>query len=160
MRAGMDACVQTVAPAEQPLAEWASALIHARCTVLPRRLLAPGPDRGQLEAILGAAAAAPDHGELVPWRFVLVPERSRAALAAMFETSLLDLHSMGVDAVRISPQAQHTERMIAVFDAGRRRNVAPREALERSGPLMPAAGCNGYWHSRPGLEQVPAAAAA
>ncbi len=90
MGTGMDACVPTLAPTEQPLAEWASALIQARCTVLPKRLVAPGPDRGQLDAILGAAAAAPDHGELVPWRFVLVPERARAALAAVFEQSLLE----------------------------------------------------------------------
>jgi nitroreductase len=71
-------------------AEWAAALIHARCTVLPKRLIAPGPDRRQLEAILGAAAAAPDHGELLPWRFVLIPQRARAALAAVFEQSLLE----------------------------------------------------------------------
>lgn len=71
-------------------AEWAAALIHARCTVLPKRLVAPGPDRRQLEAILGAAAAAPDHGELLPWRFVLIGERSRPALAAVFEQSLLE----------------------------------------------------------------------
>jgi nitroreductase len=86
----MDACVPTPAAVEQPLAEWASALIQARCTVLPKRLVAPGPDRAQLDAILAAAAAAPDQGELLPWRFVLVPERARAALAAVFEQSLLE----------------------------------------------------------------------
>jgi nitroreductase len=78
-------------PAEAGTAgEWASALIQARCTVLPRRLAAPGPDPSQLELILGAAAAAPDHGELVPWRFVLIPESARAALGAVFEQSLLE----------------------------------------------------------------------
>jgi nitroreductase len=86
----MDACLSTAAPAEQPLADWAGALIHARCTVLPKRLVAPGPDPSQLDAILGAAAAAPDHGELVPWRFVIVPGRARGALAAVFEQSLLE----------------------------------------------------------------------
>lgn len=88
MRTGMDAGVPTAALAERPLAEWAAALIHARSTVLPKRLVAPGPDVGQLELILAAAAAAPDHGELLPWRFVLIPERSRGALAAVFEQSL------------------------------------------------------------------------
>jgi collagenase-like PrtC family protease len=73
---------------------------------------------------------------------------------------LEDMRSLGVDAVRISPQAQHTEQVIAVFDAARTRAFAPREAIERIEPLMPAAGCNGYWHGRPGLEQVAAAAAA
>lgn len=88
MRTGMDACVPTAAPAERPLAEWAAALIHARCTVLPKRLVAPGPDAAQLDQILAAAAAAPDHRELVPWRFVLVPAPARAALARVFERSL------------------------------------------------------------------------
>ncbi len=73
---------------------------------------------------------------------------------------LEDMRWLGVDAVRISPQAQHTEQVIALFDAARAGVVAPHEALERVEPLMPAAGCNGYWHGRPGLEQVPAAAAA
>ena len=69
-------------------AEWAEALIHGRRTVLPRRLSDPGPDAAQLQRILGAAAAAPDHGELVPWRFVLVPDAQRAALAGVFEQAL------------------------------------------------------------------------
>jgi nitroreductase len=29
--------------------------------------------------ILGSAAAAPDHGQITPWRFVIVPEDPRAA---------------------------------------------------------------------------------
>jgi nitroreductase len=68
--------------------EWADALIHGRRTVLPKRLVAPGPDAAQLQRILGAAAAAPDHGELIPWRFVLIPEAARSALADVFAASL------------------------------------------------------------------------
>lgn len=45
------------------------ALIEARRTVLPRHLRAPGPDDGELAGIVRAAAAAPDHGQLLPWRF-------------------------------------------------------------------------------------------
>ena len=33
------------------------------------------------------------------------------------------------------------------------------DALARLQPLMPAEGCNGYWHGKPGLDQVAAAAA-
>lgn len=68
--------------------EWAEALVHGRRTVLPKRLAAPGPDAAQLQRILGAAAAAPDHGELLPWRFVLVPGHAREALACVFEAAL------------------------------------------------------------------------
>ena len=70
--------------------EWAEALIHGRRTVLPKRLAAPGPDAQQLQRILGAAAAAPDHHDLVPWRFVLVPEAARPALAEAFAASLCE----------------------------------------------------------------------
>ncbi|WP_439517521.1 nitroreductase family protein [Hydrogenophaga sp.] len=63
-------------------------LIYARQTVLPKRLLAPGPDACQLQALLGAAAAAPDHGQLLPWRFVIVPRAERASLGEVFAQAL------------------------------------------------------------------------
>ncbi|MDZ4399246.1 nitroreductase family protein [Hydrogenophaga sp.] len=66
----------------------AADLIHARQTVLPKRLLAPGPDADQLQALLGVAAAAPDHGQLLPWRFVIVPRSERASLAEVFAQAL------------------------------------------------------------------------
>ena len=69
-------------------AAWAAALIEARQTILPKRLGAPGPGDAQLRQILGAAAHAPDHDRLLPWRFVLVPGRERERLAAVFEASL------------------------------------------------------------------------
>jgi nitroreductase len=69
-------------------AEWAAALIRGRRTVLPKRLAAPGPDARQLQQILGAAADAPDHMQLLPWRFVLVPAEARARLAEVFAQSL------------------------------------------------------------------------
>ena len=39
----------------------------------------PGPDPEQLEAILTAAIRVPDHGKLVPWRFILFEDEARAA---------------------------------------------------------------------------------
>jgi len=85
----MDVRVKTAGPAEPALlAEWACALVEARQTILPKRLGAPGPDAKQLEQILGAAAAAPDHGERLPWRFVIVPAQMRSRLAEAFAQSL------------------------------------------------------------------------
>jgi nitroreductase len=69
--------------------DWAHTLIHSRQTILPKRLVAPGPDAHQLGQIVGAAAAAPDHGQLLPWRFVLVPAPVRGALADTFEQALV-----------------------------------------------------------------------
>lgn len=71
------------------LATFISALMQSRQTILPKRLLSPGPDAVQMELILGAAASAPDHGQLLPWRFVLIPPASRHRLAAAFSAALL-----------------------------------------------------------------------
>jgi O2-independent ubiquinone biosynthesis protein UbiV len=64
-----------------------------------------------------------------------------------------DMHTLGVDVVRISPQANDTQDVIALFDQARNRALAPQDALARVTPLMPGAACNGYWYGRPGLEQ-------
>lgn len=67
-----------------------SGVIHGRQNVGPRRLLEPGPDSAQLEQLIRAAASAPDHGLLVPWRFVLVPQDKRSMLADAFEAALVE----------------------------------------------------------------------
>lgn len=70
--------------------ELANALIHSRQHVAPRRLVEPGPSGPQVREILGTAAAAPDHGQLLPWRFVLVPADKRERLAEAFGLALQD----------------------------------------------------------------------
>ncbi len=67
-----------------------SALIGSRQTVLPKRLVEPGPTPEQLEALLALAAAAPDHGLLTPWRFIVVPPAQRQRLAEVFAQALAD----------------------------------------------------------------------
>ncbi|HEX4768574.1 MAG TPA: nitroreductase [Lichenihabitans sp.] len=42
-----------------------------RRSVPPPALAEPGPDAEQLDALLGVAARVPDHGKLVPWRFIV-----------------------------------------------------------------------------------------
>ncbi len=96
----MEDPASTAKPADNPPAlghprppevvELAHALIHTRQTILPKRLAEPGPDAAQLQAILGAAASAPDHHELLPWRFVLVPAGARDRLAEVFATALVE----------------------------------------------------------------------
>jgi nitroreductase len=76
---------------DTPGSDWpsmASELIQARQTVLPKRLMAPAPDAQQQQAILNAAAAAPDHGQLLPWRFIEVPAAQRDTLAEVFARAL------------------------------------------------------------------------
>jgi nitroreductase len=69
-----------------------AALIQSRHHVAPRRLVEPGPDALQLESLLELAAAAPDHGQIRPWRFVLVEPGERARLGEAFALALRDRH--------------------------------------------------------------------
>ncbi|MDO8251556.1 MAG: nitroreductase family protein [Rhodoferax sp.] len=77
-------------PTGKELSEFANALIHSRQNVSPRRLVEPGPTPQQLQDILGTAAAAPDHGQLLPWRFVIVPAARRERLAEVFGLALME----------------------------------------------------------------------
>ena len=65
-----------------------------------------------------------------------------------------DMRALGVEVVRLSPQARHMPEVIAVFDAVRRGELDSAAAQVRLLPLMPDQPCNGYWHGRPGLDQV------
>lgn len=76
----------------------AAALMDARQTILPKHLFAPGPDAAQLDMIFSAAASAPDHGQLLPWRLVRVPTASRAALADVFADALRARDAQATDA--------------------------------------------------------------
>lgn len=63
-------------------------LIHSRQHTSPKRLGDPGPDRGKVEKILTAAGAAPDHGQITPWRLVVIPPERRHLLAEAFGEAL------------------------------------------------------------------------
>lgn len=68
----------------------ASHLMASRQTVLPKRLVAPGPDAAELAQLFQAAAAAPDHDLINPWRFLIIPEHKRADLGDLFAAALLE----------------------------------------------------------------------
>ncbi len=97
-------------------------LMRARRTVLPKRLAAPGPSAVELLAILDAAAHAPDHGQLLPWRFVLVPEAARAALAEVFSQALAERDGAATaEQLALAREKAHRAPvlLLAVVDAGR-----------------------------------------
>lgn len=86
----------TFEQANQGVASWpatwlpAASLISSRRNASPRRLTAPAPTTEQLNAILLLAGAAPDHGHLTPWRFVIIPNEKRTLLAEAFALALVE----------------------------------------------------------------------
>lgn len=64
--------------------------ITGRVNVSPKRLMEPGPSDQQLIALMELAAAAPDHGQIAPWRFILIPTKRRRGLGEAFVHALLE----------------------------------------------------------------------
>ena len=85
---------------------------------------------------------------------VLNGTQTQSAKVYNLVDALDDMRKLGVDVVRLSPQAHHMAEVVAVFDAMRLHTVSPQAAQDRLQALMPFAGCNGYWHGQPGLDQV------
>ena len=87
----------------------AQAMIVSRQNVSPKRLVEPGPSPQELEALFSLAAAAPDHGLLTPWRFVIVPPTKRELLAEAFALALLD-RDPGATLIQIEAARQKAHR--------------------------------------------------
>jgi nitroreductase len=63
-------------------------LLNTRRSVKPIELKGPDPSAAEIDAILTVAARVPDHGKLVPWRFIVFAGQGRLqageAIAAVF----------------------------------------------------------------------------
>lgn len=63
-------------------------LLETRRSARPRDLVAPGPDADQLRRMLRIASRTPDHGALVPYRFIVIGRDRRDALADLYARAL------------------------------------------------------------------------
>ena len=63
-------------------------LLETRRSGKPRELVGPGPTPEEMDRILAIAARVPDHGKLMPWRFVLVADDQRDSLARLLRRAL------------------------------------------------------------------------
>lgn len=103
---------------------------HAGALMLER----PGPTAAEMDAILEAAAAAPDHGKLVPFRFVIIPDDRRAAYTvaslAAFRSAVPDADEQGLRKARgKAEQPPAVVALIARVDARHPKIVASDQWL-------------------------------
>ena len=79
--------------------------LQSRRSVPPRWLGEPGPSEQEIETLLTVAARVPDHGKLVPWRFILIQGAARhrigEVLAAAFQAD-----NPGADAEKIAVERE------------------------------------------------------
>lgn len=62
------------------------------------------------------------------------------------------LRALGVDILRISPQALHMGEIIELFHRALTGQLDPAEASARLEPLMPSGPCDGYWRGQAGMQ--------
>jgi len=118
----------------------AQALIGSRQNVSPKRLIEPGPSAQQLDDLLNLAAAAPDHGQLTPWRFIIVPPAQRHRLAEVFALALID-RDPGATVEQIASAREKAHRapllLVAVACLGDREpNTPPLERMISMGAAI------------------------
>src|SRR5215472_4193647 len=79
-------------------------LLKTRRSIKPIELNGPGPSAAELETLLTIAARVPDHGKLVPWRFIIFEGDARLAageaIAAAFRAKYPDANPEHVEAER------------------------------------------------------------
>lgn len=91
-------------------------LILTRKSRPARTLTLPVPDRAQIATLLTAAARVPDHGKLVPWRFVVLTRGALDRLAVLVAARGAALE---VEAEKIAKSvAQYRDADLAVVVVG------------------------------------------
>jgi len=63
--------------------------LNEQISIPAKELSLPAPDEKQLEAILQTAMSSPDHGELTPFRFLVMQHESLAELSEVFKQAAI-----------------------------------------------------------------------
>ncbi len=123
---------------DQEVLDTALTLIHTRHHVSPKRVGEPGPDSAQIEQILSAAGAAPDHGRLTPWRIVIIPAERRALLGEAFADALAERDAT---ATEIQKQEARSKAFRAPFLALIVARLSPELGATHPQERIISAGC-------------------
>ena len=62
-------------------------LLKTRRSLKPIELCGPGPSATEIDTLLTIGSRVPDHGKLVPWRFIVFEGDARLAAGAAIETA-------------------------------------------------------------------------
>jgi nitroreductase len=100
-------------------------VLRSRRTILPKRLVAPGPNESQLATLYEAAATAPDHDQILPWRFIVFPESSRRLLGELFAQALIerDAHATPEQMAKAREKALRSPLLILLVVDGARGDL-------------------------------------
>ena len=88
-----------------------------------KSLQAPAPDELQLETMLQAASQVPDHGNLTPWRFIVI--NSEAGKTRLHQALLkaVDELNLGEDTRAKTHKVVNLAPMIIAFNCGEKEKI-------------------------------------
>ena len=78
-------------------------LLATRRSVGPSLLAGPGPSVSEIETMLAIAARVPDHGKLVPWRFIVIEGEARQRVGETIAAAFL-ADEPGADPARVAQE--------------------------------------------------------
>jgi collagenase-like PrtC family protease len=84
---------------------------------------------------------------------VLNGVQTQSARAQSLMPHFDECRQLAVDVLRLSPQPQHMERIVRLFDAVNREEASSRDAQAELETLAAHGTCEGYWRGRPGMER-------
>jgi nitroreductase len=73
-------------------------------------LVEPAPSTAELNRMLTAASAAPDHGRQTPWRFIILAGENKDAFADVLEKAYRDRAHHSVTAARVARERARFDR--------------------------------------------------
>ena len=94
------------------------------------------PDRAEIETLLTAASRTPDHGKLVPWRFLVLADREKRE--RLVELAARRLAEVGHDPAKIDKDAGAFRQggvIVAVISSPREAHI-PRWEQEFAAPCV------------------------
>jgi nitroreductase len=129
-----------------------AALMQARQHTGPKHLVEPGPDEAVLCALFSAAATAPDHGRLLPWRFIVLGPEGRERLSQAFAEALRERDPAATEVQLADARAKAARGPVLVLAIARLQSghgqVPPEEQLVSLGAaiqnLLLAAEAHGF----------------
>lgn len=102
-------------------------LLSRRRSAPPLTMTGPGPDAGQIEALLTIASRTPDHGKLAPWRFIVFEGEARERAGEIFARVFAARHPEA-SAEQLQVEARrflHAPLVIAIISTAREHVKIP-----------------------------------
>lgn len=120
-------------------------LLKARRSIKPVEMTGPGPSPAELETILTIGARTPDHGKIVPWRFIVFEGDARKKAGDIFVRVFKTKNPNASDAEITKERSRFTDAPLVIAVVSRTSQHPKVPAWEQE--LSAGASCMNIVHA-------------